>query len=42
LLSGATVICEGIGETVDSVINSIVCKDVYEVGGDKYIKFNDN
>jgi dynein heavy chain len=36
------VICENIGEYIDPAINSIVCKEIYEVSGDKYIRFNDN
>lgn len=42
LLSGATVICENVGEVIDPAISSIMCREVYDISGDKYIKFNDN
>ncbi len=35
-------LCENVMESIDPVMNSIIFREVYEVGGDQYIKFNDN
>lgn len=38
---GATVICESITENMDTAITAIISKDLIEIQGDVYIKFND-
>ena len=42
MITGATVIFENVGEAIDSTLNSILFRETFEVGGDKYVKFNDN
>ncbi len=42
IFQGATVICEGVGEVIEPAISSVVYRDIQEVKGEKYIKFNDN
>lgn len=42
LLAGSIVICENVGDVIDPSINSIVCREIFEIQGEKYIKFNDN
>ncbi len=38
---GATVICESITENIDSAITAVINKELIEIQGDLYIKFND-
>lgn len=39
---GACVIVENISENFDPAIVAIINKEIFEIQGDKYIKFNDN
>lgn len=41
MAQGATVICENISEIIDPAVNAIINKEILEIQGDKYIKFND-
>lgn len=42
LMTGLIVICENLGDSIDPTLQSIAYKEIFEVKGDKYIKFNDN
>lgn len=42
LFQGGNVICEGFVDVIDPSLNSLIYRDIQEVKGEKYIKFNDN
>jgi len=42
LFQGGNVICEGFTEDFDPQLTPLVFRDVLEIKGDRYIKFNDN
>ena len=42
LFQGGNVICEGFTEEFDPALAPLIYRDIQEVKGEKYIKFNDN
>ena len=41
MAQGFTVIVENLGENFDPSINAVVARDLIEIQGDIYIKYND-
>ena len=42
MFQGGTIVIEGFHEAFDPSLNSIVYKEVQDIKGDRYIKYNDN
>ncbi len=42
LFQGGNVICEGLTEELDPALTPLVFREVQEIKGERYIKFNDN
>ena len=41
MAQGLTVICENMGESVEPPVKAVIDKELSEIQGDKYIRFND-